>query len=183
MRQFSSLSSPLNATTATPSLMDVVVTPPKSSQAPQAPSKAPKAKHFNNCSAQPTPRQPVPPVIMRDPPSVVTCSRPLHRASYILYEGSSRPTRCFNRGADEIQHPEPSEVPVVAASSQRTKAKPATSDRAPIATEGTAAEIVEQLVQIIKAAFISVMSGESLTTVITRGLMELWGLLSRSWSV
>ncbi|KAL4711627.1 hypothetical protein ACJJTC_011335 [Scirpophaga incertulas] len=61
-------SSPLNATTATPSLMDVVVAPPKSSQAPQAPSKAPKAKQFNNCSAQPTPRQPVPPVIMRDPP-------------------------------------------------------------------------------------------------------------------
>ncbi|KAL4718299.1 hypothetical protein ACJJTC_018578 [Scirpophaga incertulas] len=61
-------SSPLNATTATPSLMDVVVAPPNSSQAPQAPSKAPKAKQFNNCSAQPTPRQPVPPVIMRDPP-------------------------------------------------------------------------------------------------------------------
>ncbi|KAL4706383.1 hypothetical protein ACJJTC_018482 [Scirpophaga incertulas] len=59
--------SPLNTTTATPSLMDVVVAPPTSSQAPQAPSKAPKAK-FNNCSAQPTPRQPVPPVIMRDPP-------------------------------------------------------------------------------------------------------------------
>ncbi|KAL4719006.1 hypothetical protein ACJJTC_004089 [Scirpophaga incertulas] len=60
-------SSPINTTTATSSLMDVVVAPPTSSQAPQAPSKAPKAK-FNNCSAQPTPHQPVPPVIMRDPP-------------------------------------------------------------------------------------------------------------------
>ncbi|KAL4705208.1 hypothetical protein ACJJTC_000206 [Scirpophaga incertulas] len=96
---------------------------------------------------------------------------------------SRKPKRLRSTGAEESKHPEPSEVPVVAASSQRTKAKPATSDRAPIATEGTAAEIVEQLVQIVKAAFISVMSGESLTTVITRGLMELWGLLSRSWSV
>ncbi|KAL4713362.1 hypothetical protein ACJJTC_016830 [Scirpophaga incertulas] len=84
-------------------------------------------------------------------------------------------------GAEKPQQQEPSEGPVVAASKQRTKAKPATSEQAPTATEGTAAEIVEQLVQIIKAAFISVMSGESLTTVITRGLMELWRLLSRSW--
>ncbi|KAL4703438.1 hypothetical protein ACJJTC_010026 [Scirpophaga incertulas] len=94
-----------------------------------------------------------------------------------------KPKRFRSTGAEDNKHSEPSEVPVVAASSQRTKAKPATSDRAPLATEGTAAEIIEKLVQIAKAAFVSVMSGESLTTVITRGLMELWGLLSRSWSV
>ncbi|KAL4718589.1 hypothetical protein ACJJTC_009969, partial [Scirpophaga incertulas] len=84
-----------------------------------------------------------------------------------------KPKRLRSAGADITTHPEPSEVPVVAASSQRTKAKPATSDQAPTASEGTAAEILGKLIQVIQGAFVSAMSGESLTTVITRGLMEL----------
>ncbi|KAL4719710.1 hypothetical protein ACJJTC_002007 [Scirpophaga incertulas] len=58
-----------------------------------------------------------------------------------------KPKRLRSAGADITTHPEPSEVPVVAASSQRTKAKPATSDQAPTASEGTAAEILGKLIQ------------------------------------
>ncbi|KAL4707171.1 hypothetical protein ACJJTC_018906 [Scirpophaga incertulas] len=75
-----------------------------------------------------------------------------------------KPKRLRSAGADITTHPEPSEVPVVAASSQRTKAKPATSDQAPTASEGTAAEILGKLIQVIQGAFVSAMSGESLTT-------------------
>ncbi|KAL4717314.1 hypothetical protein ACJJTC_017201 [Scirpophaga incertulas] len=51
-----------------PSLMDVVVTPSTTTQAPQASVPAPKAtKKYNTCSPQPVLRQAVPPVIMRDP--------------------------------------------------------------------------------------------------------------------
>ncbi|KAL4705152.1 hypothetical protein ACJJTC_014507, partial [Scirpophaga incertulas] len=84
-------------------------------------------------------------------------------------------------GAEPRIITEPPEVPVVAASTQRTKAKPATSDTAPMTTEQTTANIIEDVLSLLRSAFVSVMTGESLTAVISRGLMELWRLLSRAW--
>ncbi|KAL4704708.1 hypothetical protein ACJJTC_011492 [Scirpophaga incertulas] len=59
-------SQPPTTTATIPSLMDVVVPPSTITQAPQASVPAPKAKKYNTCSAQPVPRQAVPPVILRD---------------------------------------------------------------------------------------------------------------------
>ncbi|KAL4715553.1 hypothetical protein ACJJTC_009179 [Scirpophaga incertulas] len=84
-------------------------------------------------------------------------------------------------GAEPRIITEPPEVPVVAASTQRTKAKPATSDTAPMTTEQTTANIIEDVLSLLRSAFVSLMTGESLTAVISRGLMELWRLLSRAW--
>ncbi|KAL4720479.1 hypothetical protein ACJJTC_003009 [Scirpophaga incertulas] len=84
-------------------------------------------------------------------------------------------------GAEPRIITEPPEVPVVAASTQRTKAKPATSETAPMTTEQTTANIIEDVLSLLRSAFVSVMTGESLTAVISRGLMELWRLLNRAW--
>ncbi|KAL4701923.1 hypothetical protein ACJJTC_018935 [Scirpophaga incertulas] len=61
-----------------------------------------------------------------------------------------KPRRPQSTGAETPQPQQPSEGPVVAASRQRTKAKPATSDRAPTSTERTTADVIEQLIQLIK---------------------------------
>ncbi|KAL4719350.1 hypothetical protein ACJJTC_011319 [Scirpophaga incertulas] len=59
-------SQPPTTPAAIPSLMDVVVPSTTTTQAPQASAPAPKAKKYSTCSAQPVPKQAVPPVILRD---------------------------------------------------------------------------------------------------------------------
>ncbi|KAL4707254.1 hypothetical protein ACJJTC_019792 [Scirpophaga incertulas] len=95
-------------------------------------------------------------------------------AEVITQRASKRPR---STGAEPRIITEPPEVPVVAASTQRTKAKPATSETAPMTTEQTTANIIEDVLSLLKSAFVSVMTGESLTAVISRGLMELHTVL------
>ncbi|KAL4721185.1 hypothetical protein ACJJTC_002372 [Scirpophaga incertulas] len=85
-------------------------------------------------------------------------------------------------GANMHNITKPSEVPVVAASTQRTKAKPATSERTPTTAEQTAASTVEEIISLLQSAFVAAMTGESLITIVSRSLMELWRLLSRVWT-
>ncbi|KAL4702264.1 hypothetical protein ACJJTC_002859 [Scirpophaga incertulas] len=64
-------------------------------------------------------------------------------------------------GADTRNKTKPSEAPVVAASTQRTKAKPATSEQASRSTEQTTANTIEEVISLLKSAFVSVMAAQA----------------------
>ncbi|KAL4715583.1 hypothetical protein ACJJTC_009209 [Scirpophaga incertulas] len=64
------------------------------------------------------------------------------------------------------------------ASTKRTKAKPVAVEQEPTSAEPITA--LEELVQLLKDLFVAAMQGESLTSLITRGLTELWKLVSKT---
>ncbi|KAL4702265.1 hypothetical protein ACJJTC_002860 [Scirpophaga incertulas] len=54
--------------------------------------------------------------------------------------------------------------------------------RTPTTAEQTAASTVEEIISLLQSAFVAAMTGESLITIVSRSLMELWRLLSRVWT-
>ncbi|KAL4721187.1 hypothetical protein ACJJTC_002374 [Scirpophaga incertulas] len=106
-----------------------------------------------------------------------------HRASEIQHSTEPRKApqpRHTQEVSADTHIEEPSAAPVVAASTRRTKAKQDAAEQAPTSAGQTSA--LEDLISLVKELFVSAMKGESLTTLISRGLTELWQLLSKTWT-
>ncbi|KAL4718934.1 hypothetical protein ACJJTC_011652 [Scirpophaga incertulas] len=105
------------------------------------------------------------------PATTITVPVTVHTTAPPKEQRQRRPRRPRSTGTEITKQNEPSEVPVVAASKQRTKAKPATSERAPMATERGATDTIEQLIQLIRGAFVSKTGPASRSHRITRLLV------------